>query len=39
MLDAILADWSTAERDDFLNALTRFNDTLDAWVARDAFPH
>jgi DNA-binding MarR family transcriptional regulator len=39
MLDAILADWSTAERDDFLKALTRFNDTLDAWVARDAFPH
>ena len=38
MLDAILADWSVEERTDFLKALTRFNDTLDAWVARDAFP-
>ncbi len=38
MLDAILADWSIEERADFLKALTRFNDTLDAWVARDAFP-
>ena len=39
MLDAILADWTDAERAEFLKALQRFNDTVDGWIARDAIPH
>ena len=39
MLDAILSDWTPGEREDFLRALTRFNDTVDGWIVRDEIPH
>ena len=39
MLDAILSDWTPDEREDFLRALTRFNDTVDGWIVRDEIPH
>lgn len=38
MLDAILSEWTPEERESFLRALTRFNRTIDDWIARDAIP-
>jgi len=38
MLDAILADWSDEERQQFLDALTRFNSTVDGWIAAGHMP-
>ena len=35
MRDAILSDWTPDEREDFLRAMTRFNDTVDGWIVRD----
>jgi hypothetical protein len=31
MLDEILKDWTTAEREGFATALGRFNATIDGW--------
>ncbi len=38
MLDAILSEWTPEERAEFLKGLTRFNDTVEGWIARDAIP-
>ncbi|WP_110205201.1 MarR family winged helix-turn-helix transcriptional regulator [Nocardioides daejeonensis] len=38
MLDAILADWSDQQRQEFLDALTRFNTTVDGWIDAGHMP-
>jgi len=38
MLDALLSEWTQEERDGFLRALTRFNQTIDDWIAHDTVP-
>ncbi|WP_235739073.1 MarR family winged helix-turn-helix transcriptional regulator [Nocardioides alcanivorans] len=38
MLDAILAEWSPAQREEFLQALTRFNSTVDGWIEAGHIP-
>ena len=38
MLDAILADWSEEQRRQFLDALTRFNSTVDTWIEAGHLP-
>nr|WP_246280572.1 MarR family transcriptional regulator [Nocardioides daedukensis] len=35
MLDAMLTEWSEEERTSFLDAITRFNDTVDHWVLNE----
>lgn len=34
-LDLLLQEWSPDEREEFLRAITRFNDTVDEWVERE----
>ncbi len=38
MLDVILADWTPAQRDGFLDGLIRFNSTVDDWISSDTLP-
>ncbi|KRF15453.1 hypothetical protein ASG90_12225 [Nocardioides sp. Soil797] len=34
MLDRLLSEWSTDEREQFLTSLQRFNETVDVWIER-----
>lgn len=38
MLDAILVDWTEEERQSFVDALVRFNTTVDGWIERGSIP-
>lgn len=38
MLDAIMADWTDEQRAQFLDALTRFNRTVDGWIEAGHLP-
>ncbi|MDT0203288.1 MarR family transcriptional regulator [Nocardioides sp. AE5] len=35
MLDALLHEWTKAQRTEFLASLTRFNETVDSWIERE----
>lgn len=38
MLDRIMASWTPQERQEFLRALTRFNETVEHWIEGDPPP-
>ncbi|MDN5893861.1 MAG: MarR family transcriptional regulator [Nocardioides sp.] len=38
VLDAILKEWTAAEREEFLRAITRFNNTVDGWAKQTEGP-
>lgn len=38
MLQAILQDWTTEQRTEFLAALRRFNSTVESWIDVDRLP-
>lgn len=38
MLDALLSEWTADEREEFLRAITRFNETVDRWVSQGPAP-